>query len=76
MDFSLTPEQSELQGRARDFVRDVLQPREVEFERAGGRVPRGWGGPIRQDAIVRRDGLKAALAHRRYDERLAKRPPE
>jgi len=40
MDFSLTPEQLELQARARDFVRDVLQPREVEFERAGGRVPR------------------------------------
>ncbi len=51
MDFSLTSEQLELQARARDFVRDVLQPREVEFERAGGRVPRSWGRPIRQAAI-------------------------
>jgi alkylation response protein AidB-like acyl-CoA dehydrogenase len=54
MDFSLSPEQLELQARARDFVRDVLQPREVEFERAGGRVPRGWGNPIRRAAIEAR----------------------
>jgi acyl-CoA dehydrogenase len=54
MDFSLSPEQLELQARVRAFVRDVLQPREVEFERAGGRVPRGWGRPIRQAAIEAR----------------------
>jgi alkylation response protein AidB-like acyl-CoA dehydrogenase len=54
MDFSLSPRQLELQVRARDFVRDVLQPREVEFERAGGRVPRGWGRPIREAAIEAR----------------------
>ncbi len=54
MDFSLTSEQLELQARARDFVRDVLQPREVEFERAAGRVPRGWGRPIREAAIKAR----------------------
>lgn len=27
---------------ARAFVRDELQPREAEFERAAGRVPRDW----------------------------------
>ena len=51
MDFSLSPEQLELQARARAFVRDVLQPREAEFERAGGHVGHGWGGPIRDAAI-------------------------
>jgi alkylation response protein AidB-like acyl-CoA dehydrogenase len=51
MDLTLTPEQLELQGRARDFVRDVLQPRELEFERANGRVPRDWGDDIRRAAI-------------------------
>jgi alkylation response protein AidB-like acyl-CoA dehydrogenase len=54
MDFSLSPEQLELQARAREFVRDVLQPREVEFERVGGHVPRGWGTPIREAAIEAR----------------------
>jgi alkylation response protein AidB-like acyl-CoA dehydrogenase len=54
MDFTLSPEQLELQARARDFVRDVLQPCEVEFERAGGRVPRDWGNPIRKAAIEAR----------------------
>jgi hypothetical protein len=38
MDFSLSREQLELQARARAFVQEVLQPREVEFERAGGSV--------------------------------------
>jgi len=51
MDFALSAEQLDLQGRARAFVSDVLQPRETEFERAGGRVPRNWGDPIRQAAI-------------------------
>jgi alkylation response protein AidB-like acyl-CoA dehydrogenase len=51
MDLTLTPEQLELQGRARDFVRDVLQPRELDFERANGRVPRDWGDGIRRAAI-------------------------
>ncbi len=54
MDLTLTPAQLELQARARTFVRDVLQPRELEFERAGGRVPRDWGAPIRQAAIEAR----------------------
>ena len=51
MDLSLTPPQLELQARARAFVQDQLQPREAEFERAGGRMPRDWGNPIRAAAI-------------------------
>ncbi len=51
MDLTLTPAQLELQGRARAFVQEELQPREVEFEAAGGRVPRDWGDPIRAAAI-------------------------
>jgi alkylation response protein AidB-like acyl-CoA dehydrogenase len=51
MDLTLTPGELELQDRARRFVRDVLQPLEVEFERANGRVPRDWGNPIRRAAI-------------------------
>jgi acyl-CoA dehydrogenase len=51
VDLSLTPAQLELQGRARRFVRDVLQPRELEFEQANGRVARDWGAPIREAAI-------------------------
>ena len=45
MDLTLSPAQLELQARARAFVRDVLQPREVEFERAGGRVAARLGRP-------------------------------
>jgi acyl-CoA dehydrogenase len=51
MDLTLTSAQLELQARARTFVREVLQPREVEFEAANGRVSREWGAPIRQAAI-------------------------
>jgi len=51
MDLALSTEQIELQARARAFVRDVLQPREAEFERANGRVARDWGDPIRRAAI-------------------------
>ena len=54
MDLTLSAGQLELQARARGFVRDVLQPREVEFERANGRVPRDWGDPIRRAAIEAR----------------------
>ena len=54
MDLTLTPAQIELQTRARAFVRDELQPREAEFERANGRVPRDWGDPIRRAAIEAR----------------------
>jgi acyl-CoA dehydrogenase len=51
VDLALTSAQLGLQARARRFVEDVLQPREVEFERAGGRVGREWGMPIRKAAI-------------------------
>jgi len=54
MDFTLSAAQQELQARARSFVVDVLQPREAEFERANGRVPRDWGNPIRRAAIEAR----------------------
>jgi alkylation response protein AidB-like acyl-CoA dehydrogenase len=54
MDLTLTPAQLELQARARAFVRQVLQPREVEFERANGRVSRAWGDEIRRAAIEAR----------------------
>ena len=52
MDLTLTPGQLELQERARAFVEAELIPREVEFERANGRVPRDWGVPIRRAAIA------------------------
>jgi acyl-CoA dehydrogenase len=54
MDLTLTPAESELRDRAAAFVRDHLQPRELEFERASGRVPRGWGDDIRKAAIAAR----------------------
>ncbi len=54
MDGTLSPEQSDLRDRARAFVRDVLQPREVEFERSNGRLPREWGMEIRRAAIAAR----------------------
>ncbi|HUP54872.1 MAG TPA: acyl-CoA dehydrogenase, partial [Methylomirabilota bacterium] len=49
MDLTLSEAQLELQGRARTFVRDVLQPLEADFERAGGRLP-----------VEARDRIKAA----------------
>ena len=51
LDDLLTDAQRELKARARTFVEDVLQPRELEFERANGRVPREWGNEIRRAAI-------------------------
>ena len=50
MDVGLTPAERDLWARARAFVRDVLQPREQEFERANGRMPREWGNEIRRAA--------------------------
>jgi acyl-CoA dehydrogenase len=54
MDLTPTTEELALQERARAFVREVLQPREAEFERAGGRMPREWGTEIRRAAIEAR----------------------
>ena len=54
MDLTLTPAQLELRDRARAFVEAELVPREAEFERANGRVPRDWGDPIRRAAIAAR----------------------
>jgi acyl-CoA dehydrogenase len=51
----LSPEQRELQARARRFVEDVLIPREEMAERAGGRLP-----PEEVDAI-RRAAVEARL---------------
>lgn len=52
MDLTLTADQVALQARASAFVREYLQPREAEFERAGGQVPREWGNEIRRAAIA------------------------
>ena len=51
MDLTLTAAQAELQGRARTFVREVLQPLEVEFEHAGGRLPTEVRARIRDASI-------------------------
>ncbi|HLQ47546.1 MAG TPA: acyl-CoA dehydrogenase family protein [Candidatus Dormibacteraeota bacterium] len=54
MDLTLSPAELELQARARAFVTGVLQPLEVEFERAGGRLPRKQGSELRRAAIEAR----------------------
>jgi acyl-CoA dehydrogenase len=51
MDKTLTAAQLDLQGRARTFVREVLQPVELEFERAGGRLPAEVRARIRDASI-------------------------
>ena len=51
MDLTLTPAQLELQGRARAFVRDVLQPLEAGFERAGGRLTADERAHIREATV-------------------------
>jgi alkylation response protein AidB-like acyl-CoA dehydrogenase len=48
VDLSLSPDQLDLQARARTYVVEVLQPLEAEFERAGGRLP-----PATRDALKR-----------------------
>ena len=53
---TLTPEQTELQARARAFVEEVLMPLEVEAERAGGHLPDDVVDEIRRQAIARRLG--------------------
>jgi acyl-CoA dehydrogenase len=52
----LTPEQAELQARARAFVEEVLMPLEVDAERARGRLPADAVDEIRRQAIARRLG--------------------
>jgi alkylation response protein AidB-like acyl-CoA dehydrogenase len=39
VDLGLSPDQLDLQARARAYTIDYLQPLEAEFERAGGRLP-------------------------------------
>jgi acyl-CoA dehydrogenase len=48
----LTPEQAELQGRARRFVEDVLMPLEEQAELAGGDLPAELVGRIRSEAMA------------------------
>jgi acyl-CoA dehydrogenase len=52
MDLTLSPAELELQARARTYVHDVLQPLELEFERAGGRFPPERGRELRAAAIA------------------------
>jgi acyl-CoA dehydrogenase len=51
VDLTLSPTELELQGRARAYVTNVLQPLEIEFERAGGRLSRKQGSDLRAAAI-------------------------
>ena len=50
----LSPDQLELQARARAFVEGVLMPLEQEAERRGGRLPEDDVKRIRQEAIAAR----------------------
>jgi len=51
VDLSLSPEQIELQARARAYVVDHLQPLEAEFERANGRLPAETRAELKRAAI-------------------------
>jgi alkylation response protein AidB-like acyl-CoA dehydrogenase len=51
---TLTPQQTELQARARAFVEEVLIPLEVPAERSRGRLPGESVEEIRREAIARR----------------------
>ena len=51
VDPTLGAAQLELQARARRFTREVLQPVEAEFERAGGRIPAEKRAAIRDASI-------------------------
>ena len=64
MDFSLSPDLAALRERARRFVVDELQPLEVEFERAAGRLPAEQGHALRKRAI------KAGLAGGSFPKEL------
>jgi acyl-CoA dehydrogenase len=51
MDLTLTLAQEALRDNARRFVLEVLQPLEIELERAGGRLPPERGAELRRLAI-------------------------
>ena len=51
MDFELTTDQAALRHRARRFVVEVLQPREVEFQQANGVLPASTAAELRAAAI-------------------------
>ncbi len=51
MDLTLGPSEIGLRDRARAYVRDVLQPLELEFERSGGRLPAETTRELRAAAI-------------------------
>jgi len=52
MDLTLSEAQLELQGRARAFTREVLQPLEAEFERTGGTLPDDAKARIREASVA------------------------
>ena len=52
MDLTLDTAQLDLQRRTRAFVRDVLQPLEVDFERAGGRLAADARAHVRDAAAA------------------------
>jgi acyl-CoA dehydrogenase len=51
VDLTLSPAQLELQERARRFAREVLQPLEVGFETAGGRIDPDVAREVKAKAI-------------------------
>jgi alkylation response protein AidB-like acyl-CoA dehydrogenase len=53
---TLTPDQAELQARARAFVEEILMPLEERAERAHGHLPAEAVQDIRREAIARRLG--------------------
>ncbi|MEO8686816.1 MAG: acyl-CoA dehydrogenase [Solirubrobacteraceae bacterium] len=63
-EFELTPEQAELQGRARRYVEQVLIPLEEQAELAGGHLPDEVLGRIRSEAIAA--GLHGGLHAREH----------
>jgi alkylation response protein AidB-like acyl-CoA dehydrogenase len=52
MDLTLSSAQLDLQATARAFVREVLQPLEVDFERAAGRLPAEAKARIREASLA------------------------
>jgi alkylation response protein AidB-like acyl-CoA dehydrogenase len=54
VDVTLSPAELELQGRARAYVTEVLQPIEAEFERRGGRLPPASREELKRAAVEAR----------------------